>query len=106
MKLNFYNQVLTPVLESISKYPHRNAFCIDETYYTYEMFSRRISAISEALDTCTFSKQQIGLVINDDLDTYWGKQAHSFIQNNPNTPCIKVKVKLSAIQVENNNSNN
>ncbi|MEE3414476.1 MAG: AMP-binding protein [Prevotella sp.] len=70
MKLNFYNQVLTPVLESISKYPHRNAFCIDETYYTYEMFSRRISAISEALDTCTFSKQQIGLVINDDLDTY------------------------------------
>ncbi len=70
MKCDFYNQVLTPVLESISKYPQRNAFCIDESFYTYEMFSKRISAISEALTNCSFSKQQIGLVINDDLDTY------------------------------------
>lgn len=39
---------------------------------------------------------------NDELDTYWGKGAHDFIQNNPGIPCIKVKVKLSAIQVQDN----
>ena len=70
MKYDFYNQVLTPVLESIEKYPRRNAFCIDESFYTYEMLSKRISAITEALNTCSFNKQQVGLVINDDLDTY------------------------------------
>ncbi|MEE3343054.1 MAG: hypothetical protein VZS44_03080 [Bacilli bacterium] len=37
---------------------------------------------------------------NDDLDTYWGEGAHDFIANNPGIPCIKVKVKLSAIQVQ------
>ena len=70
MKYDFYNQVLTPVLESISKYPQRNAFCIDESFYTYEMFSERIGDISEGLRNSTFCKRQVGLVINDDLDTY------------------------------------
>lgn len=37
---------------------------------------------------------------NDALDTYWGSQAYDYKQSNPNTPCIKIKVKLSAIQVE------
>ena len=37
---------------------------------------------------------------NDELDTYWGSQAYDFKQENPNDPCIKVKVKLSAIQVD------
>ena len=39
---------------------------------------------------------------NDALDTYWGTEAHDFIQDNPGVPCIRVKVKLSAIQVQNN----
>ena len=38
---------------------------------------------------------------NDELDTLWGKNAHTFIHDNPGLPCIKVKVKLSAIQVQN-----
>lgn len=37
---------------------------------------------------------------NDALDTYWGSQAYTFKQNNPTTPCVKIRVKLSAIQVE------
>ena len=43
-------------------------------------------------------------VSNDELDTHWGKEAYNFIHNNPGIPCIKVKVKLSAIQVQNNNT--
>lgn len=40
---------------------------------------------------------------NDSLDTLWGEGAHDFIHDNPGIPCIKVKVKLSAIQVQSNN---
>ncbi len=38
-------------------------------------------------------------VSNDELDTYWGNRAYTFKQENPTLPCIKVRVKLSAIQV-------
>lgn len=70
MKYTFYNHVLEPVLESIANYPERNAFCINEDFYTYNSFSKRISAILEALANNGSGKQQVGLVINDDLDTY------------------------------------
>lgn len=70
MNYNFYNMVLNPVVDSILKYSERNAFCIDETFYTYAAFSRRISAISNALNGYSINKQQVGLVINDDLNTY------------------------------------
>lgn len=40
-------------------------------------------------------------VSNDEADTFWGNQAYTFKQNNPTLPCIKVRVKLSAIQIDN-----
>lgn len=42
-------------------------------------------------------------VSNDALDTYWGNRAYTFKQANPNLPCITVRVKLSAIQVNEGN---
>lgn len=38
-------------------------------------------------------------VSNDELDTYWGNRAYTYKQANPTLPCIKVRIKLSAIQV-------
>ncbi len=38
-------------------------------------------------------------VSNDEKDTYWGNRAYTFKNENSGLPCIKVKVKLSAIQV-------
>lgn len=38
-------------------------------------------------------------VSNDNLDTYWGNMAYTYKHDNPTLPCIKVKVKLSAVQV-------
>ena len=35
---------------------------------------------------------------NDELDTYWGDKAYTFSQNNPNTPCINIEVKIDATQ--------
>lgn len=39
-------------------------------------------------------------VSNDAADTYWGNMAYTFKTEHPTTPCIIVKIKLSAIQVE------
>lgn len=39
--------------------------------------------------------------INDEIDTYWGNQAYQYNQNNPDAPCILLKVKLTATQIEN-----
>ena len=38
-------------------------------------------------------------VLQDDVDTYWGNLAYTFQQQNPTTPCIQVRIKLSAIQI-------
>lgn len=35
---------------------------------------------------------------NDDLDTYWGKEAATFIKQHPEEPCIKLKVKVITFQ--------
>ena len=38
-------------------------------------------------------------ISNDELDTYWGNKAYEFNNTNPTKPCIKIKVKLSAVQI-------
>lgn len=66
----FYTQILNPVLSSIYKYQDRNAFCIDETFYTYEQFGQSIAKIRMSLLERKFNNTKVGLVINDDLETY------------------------------------
>lgn len=38
-------------------------------------------------------------VLQDEQDTYWGNLAYTYKQNNPYTPCIQVRIKITAIQV-------
>ncbi len=35
---------------------------------------------------------------NDKEDTYWGNQAYDYQQNNPNSPIISIKIKISVVQ--------
>lgn len=66
----FYSEVLTPLLESISNCKERNAFCIDGQFYTYSILGKYISAIRCALLSANKDNQKVGLVINDDIETY------------------------------------
>ena len=65
-----YKEILTPVINSIEQYSCRNAFCISEEFYTYAFFRQRIAAIVEKLHSTSYENQKVGLVINDDIDTY------------------------------------
>lgn len=66
----FVREVLQPVLELIHDQPKRNAFCINDTYYSYKDFGGCISAIRSELKRCDDDEDKVGLVINDDIQTY------------------------------------
>lgn len=68
--IDFISNILTPVRESIRKYPERNAFYIQDEAYTYRQLAERISAIRGAVRTAAVDEQIWGLAIQDNLDTY------------------------------------
>lgn len=107
MKYSFYNQVLMPVMDSIANYPERNAFCIDEQFYNYSVFGKTISGILASLARTEYHNQKVGLVINDDIETYasifalW-LQGKCYVPLHPNWPmdrCLDIceQVELDLI---------
>jgi len=66
----FEKNILIPFLDSLRNYSGRNAFLIDEIEYSYEMLARSISKIRSQIQNIIFSGEHIGLMANDDLETY------------------------------------
>ena len=66
----FNDYVLSPVLENFKSKLNRNAFCIDDTFYTYSDFQDCISRIRQVLNDSPPSGSIVGIVANDDLETY------------------------------------
>lgn len=66
----FKEQILEPVLANIRNYPDANAFCIDGKYFTYSEFGKCIGKIRAMLGKRTIGNRHVGLVTNNDLETY------------------------------------
>lgn len=66
----FFKSVLTPILNSINQFPSRYAFCINEEHFTYAQLGQCVSKIRAALRQCSYKSTNVGLVINDELETY------------------------------------
>ncbi len=66
----FYDLILSRILRSIEMFPSRIAFCIDESFYTYKQLGQIVSKIRTALQRSDYHNTIVGLVINDDLETY------------------------------------
>ena len=64
-------ETLLSLGKSIENNLNKHAFCIQNKFYTYNDLAKRISIIRKALreNTCE-SDKNIGLVANDDIDTY------------------------------------
>ena len=45
----FNKEILSPILTNIGMFSERNAFCINDTFYSYSDFGRSISKIRKAL---------------------------------------------------------
>ncbi|MES1219573.1 MAG: AMP-binding protein, partial [Bacteroidota bacterium] len=64
-------QLFKSLEDAIVKHDKRNAFCINNVYYTYHQLAAKISGIRSAIiQVADESERNIGLVTNDDLDTY------------------------------------
>lgn len=66
----FYEQIIQPLLGNITQFSKRNAFCINSKFYTYEDLGQTISKIRKAVSNAKFQNTNVGLVLNDDLETY------------------------------------
>lgn len=87
----FYAEVLKPVLDCVERFPKRNAFCINKKFYTYKEFGEYISKIREAVINTRYDNKKVGLVINDDIETYasifalW-LEGNCYVPLHPNWP--------------------
>ncbi len=66
----FIEQIITPFIEAVNNYKEKNAFCINDKFYTYHDFAICISKISSEIKKRHFKSKQVGLVANDDIETY------------------------------------
>lgn len=60
--LNLKNAILTA--------QNRHAFYIENAYYSYALLAQRITAVRKAVALLPASEKNIGLVANNDIDTY------------------------------------
>ena len=94
MKDVFYSRVLKPVLDNILSFSTRNALCIDEHYYSYGTLGKTIWGILHELLETNYQSQKVGLVINDDIETYasifalW-IQGKSYVPLHPDWPLAR-----------------
>lgn len=66
----FSTYVLDPLMDSLHIFNEKNAFCIREVFYTYENLASRVAGIRELLRSHKENNNNIGLVTNDDPETY------------------------------------
>ncbi|OYX22754.1 MAG: AMP-dependent synthetase [Flavobacteriales bacterium 32-35-8] len=78
--------------KSIEQHASNNALCIADTYYTYHDFANEIKKIRQAIvTTIEASEKLIGLVTNDDIQTYasiialW-LEGKAYVPVNPENP--------------------
>lgn len=106
METIFYKEVLHPFLLMVEMNKERNAFCIAEQCFTYSDLAKSISKIRKAIRSYA-SKQMVGLVANDDLDTYasiWALwlEGKAYVPLHPKQPidrCLEIidQVELDLI---------
>jgi D-alanine--poly(phosphoribitol) ligase subunit 1 len=66
----FLEHVIKPFIHSVKNFETHNAFCINGKFYTYREFSIYISKIRKAIQLAKRGCKNIGLVANDDIETY------------------------------------
>jgi D-alanine--poly(phosphoribitol) ligase subunit 1 len=66
----FKRNIIQPFIDIVENYGGNSAFCIAEKFYTYNDFVKHISKIRKALRLANPISNNIGLVANDDIETY------------------------------------
>lgn len=84
--------IVHDILSAIEKHAEKQAFCIEDTYYSYLDFSKAIAKVQKAVQTQIGpNEKHVGLVANNDLETYAAIMAlwlegKAYIPLNPQAP--------------------
>jgi len=66
----FIEKILNAVITQIRSRPDANAFCIGGVFYSFAAFGSQIGSIRQALRESGNKNHHVGLVTNDDIETY------------------------------------
>ena len=105
IKHNFFqSEIVEPILLNINSLSKKNAFCINGNFYSYKQLGQCISKVRWALQNLPAENVHIGLVTNDDLETYasifaiW-LQGKAYIPLHPDQPIIRCEEIISQIDI-------
>lgn len=109
----FTEIVLLPLINVIEKSGEKNAFCINEHFFSYTEFAVHISKIRDSLQLIPLKNKNIGLVANDDIETYaaifaiW-MEGLAYVPLHPNQPADRIVeiIDQAEIQLIINSTNN
>ncbi|MCK5691780.1 MAG: amino acid adenylation domain-containing protein [Bacteroidales bacterium] len=66
----FEKQILAPILNAFKSFSGGHAFFINERHYSYENLAALVSGIRSEIQRTSIDSRTIGLVTNDDIETY------------------------------------
>ncbi len=103
----FFKYIINQFLNSINEFGSRNAFCIKGEFYSYNQLYDRVLAIRKALiGGGKFSDSQaVGLVINDDIETYasifaiW-LEGKYYVPLHPSWPIDRCKDIIDQVEIQ------
>lgn len=83
--------MLEKILKAFEKFSNSNAFCIDERYFSYNELKSKVVSIQEFLLKNCPDDERIGIVTNNDIETYASVLAilfsgKAFVPINPDNP--------------------
>lgn len=99
----FIQHVIAPLIFVINNFPFQNAFCINDSYFSYKQLGQAISKIRFALKNTDENDRKFGLVANDDIETYasifalW-LEGKAFVPLHPSQPlerCIEIMNQIN-----------
>lgn len=101
----FLKEILNPVLNSIEQFSDRKAFMINGHYYSYKDLAACISKIRTEIQAADFVGSNVGLVANDDLETYasifaiW-LEGLAYVPIHPSYPADRSKGIIEEAEIE------
>lgn len=99
----FHKNIIDPFIQVAKEFEQRPAFCINGELFNYAYFVRRVGAILSSIQTN--EDEYIGLIANDDVDTYasifaiWlaGK---AYVPINPSSPADRNQAIIKQVNIQ------
>jgi amino acid adenylation domain-containing protein len=101
----FEKHVLYSFFETVKHFGENNAFCIADRFYSYNDFVKHISKIRKAIQLTHVKRENIGLVTNDDIETYasifaiWS-EGFAYVPLHPNQPIERNLEIISQAEID------